>query len=89
MTAEVQALDLYGNAATITTPITMTVTSGNTNQFTVAPSALTIDGTATPSDQSTQALTVTQGGNGNSAITITIHVTSAQPIADFTFNVKK
>jgi hypothetical protein len=89
MTADVQALDLYGNAATITTPITMTVTSGNTNQFTVAPSALTIDGTATPSDQSTQALTVTQGGNGNSAITVTIHVTSAQPIADFTFNVKK
>jgi hypothetical protein len=89
MTADVQALDQYGNAATITTPITMTVTSGNTSQFTVVPSALTIDGTATPSDQSTQALTVTQDGNGNSAITITIHVTSAQPIADFTFNVKK
>ncbi len=88
MTADVQALDQYGNAATITSAITMSVTSATPKQFSAAPAVLTIDGTATPSDQSTQALTVTQDGNGNSAITITIHVTSAQPIADFTFNVK-
>ena len=88
MTANVQALDQYGNAATITSAITMSVTSATPKQFSGAPPVLTIDGTATPSDQSTLALTVTQAGNGNSAVTITIHVTSAQAIPDLTFNVK-
>jgi hypothetical protein len=88
MTADVQALDQYGNAATITSAITMSVTSATPKQFSAAPAVLTIDGTATPSDQSTLALTVTQAGNGNSAVTITIHVTSAQAIPDLTFNVK-
>ena len=89
MTADVQAFDLYGNAATIAGSITMSVTSPTTNQFSVAPGTVTIDGSATPANQSTQAITVTQNGNGNSAVTITVHVTSAQPIPDLTFNVKK
>ena len=89
MTADVQALDQYGNAATIAGPITMSVASASTSQFSVAPATLTIDGSATPSNQSTQAVTVTQDGNGNSAVTITVELTPVQSIPALTFNVKK
>ena len=91
MTADVQALDQYGNAATIASngAIAMSVSSANTNQFSVAPATLTIDGTATPSNQSTQAVTVTQNGNGNNAVTITVQLTPTQSIPALTFNVKK
>ena len=67
----------------------MSVSSADTNQFSVAPATLTIDGTATPSNQSTQAVTVTQNGNWNNAVTITVQLTTTQPIPALTFNVKK
>jgi len=57
---DVQALDLDGNAATIASTITMSVTSSNTNNFQIGPGAtLTIDGTATPPNQSTTTFTIT------------------------------
>ena len=87
LVADVQALDQYGNAATITSTITMSVTSGNTSEFQVTSGAtLTIDGTATPPNQSTTTFTV-QDGPANST-TITIAVTSGQSIPDLTFTVK-
>lgn len=86
MVADVQALDLDGNAATIASTITMSVTSSNTNNFQIGPGAtLTIDGTATPPNQSTTTFTITDAPKNQS--TITIHVTSGPSIPDLTFTV--
>ncbi len=86
MVADVQALDQYGNAATITSTIAMSVTSGNTTVFPVTSGAtLAIDGTATPANQSTSTFTV---GDAPGSTTITIQVTSAQSIPPLTFTVK-
>ena len=87
MVADVQALDQDGNAATITSTITMSVTSSNTTTYPITSGAtLTIDGTATPSNQSTSTFT-DDDAPARSAL-ITIHVTSAQSIPDLTFTVK-
>ncbi len=86
MVADVQALDPYGNAPAITSEITMSVTSSNPTVFTITSGAtLTIDGTATPPNQSTTTFTV-QDSPASSMITI--HVTSGQSIPDLTFTVK-
>jgi hypothetical protein len=87
LVADVQAFDQYGNAATITSTITMSVASGNTSEFPVTSGAtLTIDGTATPPNQSTTTFTVTDAPG--SSTTITIAVTSGQSISNLTFMVK-
>ena len=88
MVADVQALDKYGNAAAITSTITMPVTSGNTSEFPItAGASLTIDGTATPANQSTTTFTVADPP-GSTSTTITIEVTSGQSIPNLTFTVK-
>jgi hypothetical protein len=87
LVADVQALDQYGNAASITSTITMSVSSNNLADFPVTSGAsLTIDGTATPANQSTTTFTVTDAP-GPSA-TILIQVTSAQSISNLAFTVK-
>jgi hypothetical protein len=86
MVADVQALDPYGNAPVITSEITMSVTSSNPTVFTITSGAtLTIDGTATPPNQSTTTFTVQ---DSPASSTITIHVTSGQSIPDLTFTAK-
>jgi S-adenosylmethionine hydrolase len=89
--ANIQALDQFGNAATIGASITMTATSSSTTNYLVTGSPLTIDGTATPTNQSTGLLTVTHQNTANSIATITVHVTSpvASGIPDITFGVQK
>jgi hypothetical protein len=90
LAANVQAFDQDGNAATITSAVTMSVTSGNTASYSIAAGAtLTIDGTATPPNQTTTTFTVQKNGNGSSTTTITIHVTSGPSIPDLTFTVQK
>jgi hypothetical protein len=87
--ANVQAFDQYGNAATITSALTMSVTSGNTTDYSITAGAtLTVDGTATPANQTTKTFTVQKNISGNVAIQITVHVTSGQPIPDLSFTVK-
>jgi hypothetical protein len=88
LVADVQVLDLYGNAPTITSTMTMSVTSGNTTAFSITAGAtLTIDGTASPPNQTTGTFTVKKNVNPSST-TITIHVTSGQSIPDLTFTVR-
>jgi len=86
LVADVQALDQYGNAATITTEITMSVTSSDPADLPVTSGAsLTIDGTATPANQSTTTFSV---ADPPASAMITIHVTSGPSIPDLTFMVK-
>ena len=88
MVADVQALDKYGNTPTITSTITMSVTSGKTSEYSITSGAtLTIDGTATPPNQSTTTFTVTNE-NTLSSTTITIKVTSSPSIPELTFTVQ-
>jgi hypothetical protein len=90
LVANVQAFDSGGNAAAITSAVTMSVTSGSTANYAItAGAALTIDGTATPANQTTGTFTVQKNGNGNNTTTITVHVTSGQSIPDLTFTVQK
>jgi hypothetical protein len=89
MVANVRALDQFGNPATITTAVTMSVTSGNVLEYGIASGAtLTIDGTATPPNQSTGTFTVQATVLALTNATITVHVTSAQPIPNLTFTVQ-
>jgi hypothetical protein len=88
MMADVRALDKYGNAASITGKITMSVTSGNTSDFTIGGATLTIDGTAKPPNQSTTTFSVRQVANPASNTTITIQVTSGPSIPNLTFTVQ-
>jgi hypothetical protein len=90
LVANVQAFDQDGNAAAITSAVNMSVTSGSTSIYQVTSGGtLTIDGTATPSNQTTATFTVQKIGNGNNNTTITIHVTSGQSVPDITFVVQK
>jgi hypothetical protein len=90
MVAAVQTSDPFGNAATITTAVTLSVTSSDTANYTITAGAtLTINGTATPPNQSTTTFTVTKNGNSSSTATITIHVTSGPSIPDLTFTAAK
>jgi hypothetical protein len=89
MAADVRAIDQFGNPATITTAVTMSVTSGNPLGYTIASgAALTINGTATPPSQSTGTFTVQSILGVITNGTITVHVTSAQSIPDLTFTVQ-
>jgi hypothetical protein len=82
MVADVQALDQYGNAATITSTITMTVTSTAAGQYTISGSPLMIDGTAEPPNQSTSTFTINAGATLTKKGPITIAVTSGQSISN-------
>jgi hypothetical protein len=87
LVADVQALDQYGNAATITTAVTMTVTSSDPADYGVAPPAtLTI---SPGSNQSTSTFTVTHEDPAFNSSTITIQVNSGQSIPNLTFTVTK
>jgi hypothetical protein len=89
MVADVQALDQFGNPATITTAVTMSVTSGNILGYSITSgAALTINGTATPPDQSTGTFTVQSILGVITSGTITVHVTSGQSIPDLAFTVQ-
>jgi hypothetical protein len=67
----------------------MSVTSGKTTDYSITAGAtLTIDGTATPANQTAKTFTVQKKVSGNVAIQITVHVTSGQPIPDLAFTVK-
>jgi hypothetical protein len=87
LVADVQTLDQYGNAATITSTVRMS-TAGGGPKYSVTPATLKIDGTATPPNQSTLTFTVTQVTASPPSATITIHVTSSQSIPDLTFTVQ-
>jgi hypothetical protein len=90
MVADVQVLDQFGNAATIGTSISLSVASGNTSNYSIASGAtLTIDGSATPPNQSTTTFTVQKSGNASNSTTITVHVTSGPSVPDLTFTVQK
>ena len=86
LVADVQALDKYGNAATITSSISMSVGSNNSNFGVTHGSTLTIDGTATPPNQSTSTFTIEESGNSSNTATITIHAGGSIP--DLTFTVE-
>jgi hypothetical protein len=89
VTAYVQALDQYGNAATISGTISLSVSSNNSGKYSISAGAtLTISGTATPANQSTGSFTVSKVGTGNASATITVHVTSgATGVSNLTFSV--
>jgi hypothetical protein len=89
VTAYVQALDQYGNAATISGTISLSVSSNNSGKYSIsAGTTLTISGTATPANQSTGSFTVSKVGTGNASATITVHVTSgATGVSNLTFSV--
>jgi hypothetical protein len=89
LVADVQALDEYGNAATISSTITMSVSSSESSEYSVTPATLTINGQATPSNQSTGALTVTHEVNASDSATITVEVTSGPSLPELTFTVEK
>ncbi len=90
LVANVQALDTWGNGATISTAINMSVASASPSNYTItAGSTLTINGTATPPNQSTTTFTVQKNGNANNNTTITVHVTSLPSLPDLTFTVTK
>ncbi len=88
LTAYVQALDQYGNAATISNTIMLSVSSNTAKYSITAGTSLTISGSAAPANQSTGTFTVEKTGNGNQSATITVAVTSgASGINDLTFAV--
>ncbi len=89
LTAYVQALDQYGNAATISSTIMLSVSSSNTGKYSItAGTSLTINGSAAPANQSTGTFTVEKTGSGNQSATITVAVTSgASGVNDLTFTV--
>ena len=90
LVANVQALDQFGNPATISSAVNLSVTSNNTTDYSVTSgSTLTINGSATPPNQSTTTFTVQHNNNASNSATITVHVTSGQTIADLTFVVQK
>jgi hypothetical protein len=86
--ANVQAFDQYGNAATIASAVTMSVVISDTTNYSITGTPLTINGTATPPNQTTGTFTVTKLNNGSNTATVTIHVTSGQSIPDLKFTVK-
>ena len=76
LTANVWALDAFGNGAVITSAVTMSVTSADTGNYSITSGgALTIDGSATPPYQSTATFTVQKTSNASNTTTITVHVT--------------
>ncbi len=86
LTANVQALDQFGNPAAIGAPLTLTVSSADTTNYPVTSgSTLTIDGSATPSNQSTTQFTVTHQSTGGNATSIRVHAGGTIP--DLTFMV--
>jgi hypothetical protein len=87
VTADVRLLDKYGNAATISGTISLSVTSSS-GKYTITGSPLTINGSATPPNQSTGTFTVTKTGSGSGSATITVQVTSgATGVSNLTFTV--
>ena len=84
MVADVQVLDKYGNTPTITSTITMTLVSEDPSEYSITSGAtLTIDGTATPPNQSTTTFTVTNE-NTLSSTTIASKVLSLHAELSFT-----
>jgi len=88
LTAFVQAFDQWGNTATISSPVGLSVSSQSSANYTVTSGgSLTIDGTGSPANQTTASFTVTKNGTANNSTTIT--VSAGGTPADLTFTVKK
>lgn len=83
MSAYVQVFDAYGNAPTLSGSLSVSVgpTSGN---YSVSGSPLTINGTGSPTNQSTTSFTVTHNNGSNNSQTFTV---SATGVTSLTFNV--
>jgi len=83
--ANVALKDTYGNIAVAPSAVSITLTSGNTNNYTVSPSTVTISSGGSQSNQ----LTITPAKSNPPTTTITAHLTTGQGWADVTIQVKK
>jgi type II secretory pathway pseudopilin PulG len=70
--AAIQAVDQFGNPIPITSTVNLPITWTDHSDFSVSPTSLVIDGSATPPNQTTSTFTVQYNSQGTASTTVTI-----------------